>query len=201
MAEKRTAVMGTSIGDLAPLVSSFVRHLRAGNKAQQTITAYTYAANGLAEFLAERGMPTSVAAIKRENSESYLEDLLTRRSASTAHNRHRGLQAFFKRAFEEGEIPNSPWQTCALQSFPSSRPAWSRCRTSASSSPHATRHSRGEGTKRSSASSSTPGPGCPRLQTCGSIRRTAATLIWTAASCGSWARAGGSESSRSGTRA
>ena len=36
----RTAVTPPSVGDLAPLVTSFVRHLRAANKSEQTVTAY-----------------------------------------------------------------------------------------------------------------------------------------------------------------
>jgi site-specific recombinase XerD len=53
-------------------------------------------------------MPTALSGIKREHVESYLEDLLARRSPATAHNRYRGCQSFFKWAVEEGEIPSSP---------------------------------------------------------------------------------------------
>jgi site-specific recombinase XerD len=96
------------IGDVEQMVTSFQRHLRAENKADQTITAYTYAPLQLAAFLAERGMPTDVASIHREHVESFLEDLLTRRSAATANNRYRGLVAFFAWLTDEGEIPASP---------------------------------------------------------------------------------------------
>src|SRR5438093_585144 len=99
-----------SLGELRPLVSSFVRHLKAGNKSEQTITAYRYAAEGLAQFLAERGMPTQVDRIAREHVESYIADLLDRRSPATAHNRYRGLQSFFKWAVEEGEVARSPME-------------------------------------------------------------------------------------------
>jgi hypothetical protein len=77
------------IGDVEQMVTSFRRHLRAENKAEQTITAYTYAPLQLADFLAERGMPFEVANIRREHVESFLDDLLTRRSAATANNRYR----------------------------------------------------------------------------------------------------------------
>jgi site-specific recombinase XerD len=96
------------IGDVERMVTSFRRHLRAENKADQTITAYTYAPLQLAAFLAERGMPSDVASIHREHMESFLEDLLTRRSAATANNRYRGLVAFFAWLTDEGEIPSSP---------------------------------------------------------------------------------------------
>ncbi|HEV2951782.1 MAG TPA: phage integrase N-terminal SAM-like domain-containing protein, partial [Actinomycetota bacterium] len=103
---KRSTVQ--RIGDVDQMVTSFRRHLRAENKAEQTITAYTYAPLQLAAFLAERGMPIEVASIHREHIESFLEDLLARRSAATANNRYRGLVAFFTWLTDEGEITTSP---------------------------------------------------------------------------------------------
>jgi hypothetical protein len=41
-------------------------------------------------------MPTDVAAIKREHVESFVVLLNEARSASTATNRYRALQQFFK---------------------------------------------------------------------------------------------------------
>jgi site-specific recombinase XerD len=96
------------IGDVEQMVTSFRRHLRAENKAEQTVTAYTYAPLQLAEFLRDRGMPSEVANIRREHVEAFLEDLLGRRTAATANNRYRGLVAFFTWLQEEGEIPASP---------------------------------------------------------------------------------------------
>jgi site-specific recombinase XerD len=49
-----------------------------------------------------------MSGASREHVESFLEDLLTRRSAATANNRYRGLVAFFTWLQEEGEIPSSP---------------------------------------------------------------------------------------------
>jgi site-specific recombinase XerD len=96
------------IGDVEQMVTSFRRHLRAENKGEQTITAYTYAPLQLADFLAERGMPSEVASIRREHVEAFLEDLLGRRTAATANNRYRGLVAFFTWLTDEGEITSSP---------------------------------------------------------------------------------------------
>jgi site-specific recombinase XerD len=112
MAEERSASVTTSMvpGDLAPLVQSFVRSLRAGNKAAGTIVAYTYAATGLGGFLVERGMPTRLEDIKREHIESYLENLLQHHSPATAETRYRGLRQFFKWAVDEGEIQRSPME-------------------------------------------------------------------------------------------
>ena len=95
MMERSTA---QRIGDVEQMVTSFRWHLRAENKAGQ-ITAYTYAPLQLAEFLAERGMPSEVANVRREPVEAFVEDLLGRRSAATANKRYRGLVALFvKRA-------------------------------------------------------------------------------------------------------
>jgi hypothetical protein len=44
------------LGDLGGLVTSFVRHVKAENKSQQTRMPDRYAAEGLCRFLAERGM-------------------------------------------------------------------------------------------------------------------------------------------------
>nr|MBA2601061.1 phage integrase N-terminal SAM-like domain-containing protein [Actinomycetota bacterium] len=106
MAERSTV---QRIGDVETMVTSFRRHLRAENKADQTVVAYTYAPLQLAEFLRDRGMPSDVASIHREHVEAFLEDLLGRRSAATANNRYRGLVAFFSWLAEEGEVASSPW--------------------------------------------------------------------------------------------
>ena len=97
------------IGDVEQMVTSFRRHLRADNKAEQTITAYTYAPLQLADFLAERGMPSEVASIRREHVEAFLEDLLGRRTAATANNRYRGLVAFFTWLTDQGRSPRHRW--------------------------------------------------------------------------------------------
>lgn len=96
------------IGDITDMVTSFRRHLRAENKAEQTITAYTYAPLQLAAFLQGRGMPTNVVNVRREHVEAFLEDLLEHWSPATANNRYRGLVAFFGWLQEEGEVTTSP---------------------------------------------------------------------------------------------
>lgn len=73
-----------------------------------TIATYSSAALLLADFLAEHGMPTDVAAIRREHVEAFIADLLERRAPATAHNRFRGCQAFFAWLLEEGEVKASP---------------------------------------------------------------------------------------------
>jgi len=78
------------LSDVESLTVSFVRDLRVRNLAPNTVRTYRMACEGLARFLRERGMPTTVAAIHREHVESFIEYLLSERSAGTAANRYPG---------------------------------------------------------------------------------------------------------------
>lgn len=83
--------------------------LRSSNKATTTITIYCTAVRQLADFLDDRGLPSSVVDVRREHIEAYLVDLLNRgRTASTAKTRFGGLQVFFGWCEDEGEIAVSP---------------------------------------------------------------------------------------------
>ncbi|MCH8809170.1 MAG: phage integrase N-terminal SAM-like domain-containing protein, partial [Proteobacteria bacterium] len=93
-------------GDIGVNIASFGRHLKAENLAYKTQKAYLEAATQLTAFLFEAGMPQDVANIRREHVESFITHILERRKASTANNRYRGLQAFFKWADEEGLLTN-----------------------------------------------------------------------------------------------
>lgn len=108
----------TSVGDLSTLIPSFHRHLRATNRSPKTQKAYLEAANQLDAFLREAGMPTEVTAIRREHVESFIEHLLSLRSASTAATRYRGLQQLFRFLVDEGEITESPMARMSPPSIP-----------------------------------------------------------------------------------
>jgi site-specific recombinase XerD len=113
MPEERSAVTAPMIEEtmgwaLDPLLASWVRHLRAGNKSEATISAYSYAVLGLDQFLLLHGMPTETTSITREYVEAYIADQLQTRSPATAHQRYRGLRQFFKWLLEEGEITTNP---------------------------------------------------------------------------------------------
>jgi site-specific recombinase XerD len=95
-------------GDLAANVTSFARHLRAANLSPATQRTYLASLDRLARFLAERGMPTDVAAIRRDHLEAFIEDQLARFKPTTAANRYSGIQPFFKWLVEEGETRDSP---------------------------------------------------------------------------------------------
>jgi site-specific recombinase XerD len=96
------------VGDLHALLPSWRRHLRAANLAPRTIISYLAAGDALDAFLLERGMPTAVAAIRREHIEAFIESLLERKSANTAANRYRSLQQLFRWLLDEGEIQTNP---------------------------------------------------------------------------------------------
>jgi site-specific recombinase XerD len=98
----------TAQGDILVNVASFGRHLKAENLSPRTGQTYTESARQLARFLAERGMPEDVAKVRREHVEAFIAALLERWKPSTANNRFRGLQSFFKWLCEEGEIRESP---------------------------------------------------------------------------------------------
>jgi site-specific recombinase XerD len=90
-------------------LSSFTRHLQAANKAPLTITTYSKAVAGLAEYLLRTGMPTAAAGIRREHVESYLVALHDRgHRPATVAQRFRSLQQFFRWLGDEGEIAESP---------------------------------------------------------------------------------------------
>lgn len=113
-----TRVTAESVGDLAALIPSFERSLRAGNKAAKTIEVYGSATRQFDGFLRDHGMPTEVAKITREHVETYIASILERWKPATANQRFRSLQAFFKWAVEEGEVTASPMQNMKPPTIP-----------------------------------------------------------------------------------
>jgi site-specific recombinase XerD len=63
-------------------------------------------------------MPTAVTSIAREHVEAFIEDQLTRWSASTAATRYRQLQQLFRWLEEEGEVAASPMARMKPPSVP-----------------------------------------------------------------------------------
>lgn len=81
------------------------------------------AASRLAAFLADHGMPTELSEIHREHVESFIADQLDRFKATTAHNRYRGCQAFFRWALDEGLVRESPMARTKPPRLPEAPPA------------------------------------------------------------------------------
>jgi len=93
---------------LAADIASFRRHLAARNLSPKTERTYLDAALLFEAFVTRQGLPTSLPAIRREHVEAFISDQLRRYRPTTAHNRYRSLQAFFKWAVEEEMIAASP---------------------------------------------------------------------------------------------
>jgi site-specific recombinase XerD len=108
---------------LAADVASFGRHCRAGNLSPRTTETYMDAALRLAAFLANHGMPTELSEIRREHFESFIADQLDHFKATTAHNRYRGCQAFFRWALDEGLVKESPMARTKPPRLPEEPPA------------------------------------------------------------------------------
>jgi len=101
-------VIPSSVGDLATLVPSFERSLRAANKSPKTVKGYGEAARQLIAFLADRHLPTEAAKVRREHVEEFIEHLVGRWKPATANNRYRALAQFFAFLVDFGEIDDSP---------------------------------------------------------------------------------------------
>ena len=120
----RQATHAHSVAESGLLVNlgPFRRYLQARNRAPRTVEVYTEAVKALDAFLADRGMPRDVAAIHREHVEEFIADLLTRFKATTAANRYRSLQQFFKFLAEDGEINESPMARMQVPKIPEETP-------------------------------------------------------------------------------
>jgi integrase/recombinase XerC len=95
-------------GHLLVLNRSFRRTLVAENKSPRTIEAYTDAVRPLATYLQAHGRPLLAGQLQRDHLQAFIADQLARWKPATAHNRYRGLHAFFKWAVAEGDLVASP---------------------------------------------------------------------------------------------
>ena len=95
-------------GHLLALNRSFRRTLEAENKSPRTIEAYTDAVRLLATYCQAHGHPVLAGELQREHVQFFIADQLARWKPATAHNRYRGLHAFFKWAVAEGELDGNP---------------------------------------------------------------------------------------------
>lgn len=93
------------------LLNSFERTHVAGYKSPRTIETYLEAATLLGLHLAESealGPSWDVGMIRRLHVEAFMVDQLARWKPGTAHNRYRGLQAWFKWLVGEELINTNP---------------------------------------------------------------------------------------------
>lgn len=106
-----------ALDDLRELLPDFQRHLKAKNKAPNTIDSYLKVAGDFVGFLVEQGMPTGASAVSREHVEHFFVTMQERPNARTGEplseayvaKYYRSLQQFWRWLEEvEGEIPTSP---------------------------------------------------------------------------------------------
>jgi integrase/recombinase XerC len=95
-------------GHLLVLNRSFRRTLEAENKSLRTVEAFTDAVRQLARYCQAHGKPVLARQLRREHIQDFITDQLARWKPATAHNRYRGLHAFFKWAVAEGDLQASP---------------------------------------------------------------------------------------------
>jgi hypothetical protein len=91
-----------SVDDLA---RSFERYLRAGNKSPRTIETYLEAVAGFTGLLSATSR-RSLDEARREDVEAWIGALLAGWQPATAHNRYRGLHAFYRWLEDEEDIPS-----------------------------------------------------------------------------------------------
>ena len=110
MPDARPAPAGGPLprGHLLALNRSFRRTLEAENKSPRTIEAYTDAVRLLATYCQAHGSPVLAGELRREHIQDFIADQLARWKPATAHNRYRGLHAFFKWAVAEGDLARQP---------------------------------------------------------------------------------------------
>lgn len=110
-------------GDLETLAASYARSLRAENKAPRTIDSYLETLRLCSGFLFANDMPLQVADIRQKHLQSYIAHVLSEQTASTAHNRYRGLKGFFNWCVREGEFGSSPMTKMKPPAIPEEPPA------------------------------------------------------------------------------
>jgi integrase/recombinase XerC len=96
-------------GHLLVLDRSFRRTLEAENKSPRTVEAYTDAVR-FPLYREAHGKPLLTRQLRREHIQDFIADQLARWKPTTAHNRYRGLHAFFKWAVAEGDLAASPME-------------------------------------------------------------------------------------------
>lgn len=100
------AATGLTVQEAVP---HFDLHLQARALSPATREVYAAAATLFDRYLAGKGMPRVVTAIRREHIEAWLADMRERGASDGAlSNRYRSLRQLFRWLEEDDEIPVSP---------------------------------------------------------------------------------------------
>ncbi len=103
---------------LTTLIPSFTRFLKAQNYSTNTIDSYRESIRQFDDFRSRKGITDIVASINKEHVEMWMVELLDTRSPSTASNRFRGLQQFWRWVADEGEVRRSPMENMRSPRIP-----------------------------------------------------------------------------------
>jgi site-specific recombinase XerD len=107
-----------AVGDLAPLLADWARHLKARNLSPKTIASYRQTGEAFRDYLATKGMPTEAGSITREHIETYLGDIQESLAAATIARHYRNLQQLFRWLLDDGEIARSPMERMKAPAVP-----------------------------------------------------------------------------------
>lgn len=121
----RTTTEAAIVG--GPTIAStrdyWVLHLKSEGRAERTIATYLNALRRLDEFLADRGMPRELRAIRREHLEAWIADMLQRNQAGTVSIAFRAVRPFFRWLVDEDEIDRNPMEKMKAPVPPANPPA------------------------------------------------------------------------------
>jgi site-specific recombinase XerD len=101
--------------EIKATAKSFVRRLRADDKATHTVRTYTAALRGFVAFLLANHLPLDVTAIRPNHIQMFIDHLTaTGSKPSSVVARYKGLAAFFSWCESENEIATNPMRgvTC-----------------------------------------------------------------------------------------
>jgi hypothetical protein len=166
--------------DWSGFLRDWDRSLRAGNYPETTRYNYLLAAAQLARYLAEHSPDPDAddaaedpTVVTKKHIEAFQAWMIETRSASTALNKHKGLQQFFRWLLDEDEITRSPMDRVKQPKTPQklipvirdddTRRVLDACRGKGSPAC---------ATRPSSGSTATPEPVCPRSATSSSPTST-----------------------------
>jgi site-specific recombinase XerD len=106
-------------GPWRPWWASFLRHLRAENRSDATLSTYTQSV----EAFCRCAGPDDPLAVRRSQVEEFIAVELERNSPSTARIRFVSLRAFYNWLVAEGELERSPLERMRPPKVPDRAPA------------------------------------------------------------------------------
>lgn len=108
----------TQTVDFGPYLASWVRHLRAGARSENTIRTYVQAVRTFAAFCEWHKIPQGPTQITKEHMETFATEQVRKHTPATAESRVRHVRTFFAWLVEEGELAESPMASIKAPKVP-----------------------------------------------------------------------------------